>query len=239
VGGLDALLKGNDQQLYKDFSQLGEYIAEAAKTFLALAQDLRGAQNNAAAQNPTAALRQIEHDCDQLKERIHRFLDSNTSLPFEHEDIEELLEHADSVVDLLWGAANRIANVYELDDPDPELTEIAKIIVDMAEETQRLFTNFKGIKGETSLVAILKWLLGKKTPQTSLAEIVTRFHSEENRTDDLRDLIDKRRFQAAKKDITQEPIRKVWSDVIQHLEHATDRFVDITDVLKKFSRKYQ
>lgn len=233
MGGLYALLKGNDQQLYEDFSQLGDYILGAAETFLALAQDLRDSQIHA------ATLHQIEHDCDKLAEKIHRFLDNNTFLPFEHEDIEELLSSADSVVDLLWGAANRIANIYELDNPDPELEEIAEIIVGMAEETRNLFTNLKNIKGEASLVVIIKRLLGGKNPEINLAEIVTRLHGEENRTDELRDLIAKRRFRAAKKDPAQEPIRDAWSEVIQHLEHATDRCVDVTDVLKKFSRKYK
>ncbi len=233
MGGLYSLLKGNDEQLYKDFKQFGEYVAEAAKTFLALAQDLPGAKDHA------ETLGKIEHDCDLLKERVHRFLDNNTFLPLEHDDIEELLAHADTVVDLLWGAANRIANIHALDDPDPELPEIARIIVDMAEETQNLFANLKNISGEASPVAILKRLFRKEKAEINLAEIVTRFHREENRTDDLRDIVAKRRSQAAKIDPSKERLRATWSEVIQHLEHATDRCVDITDVLKKFNRKYK
>ena len=233
MGGIYSLLKGKDEQFYKDFNQFGKYVAEAARIFLALAQDFPRAKDHA------ATLHQIEHDCDLLKEKMHRFLDNNTFLPLEHDDIEELLAHADTVVDLLWGAANRIVNIHELNDPDPELPEIAKIIVDMTEETRNLFVNLKDVKGEASPAAILKRLFGTGKAEINLVEIVTKFHRQENVTDDLRDLVAKRRSQAAKIDSSQERLRATWSEVIQHLEHATDCCVDITDVLKKFSRKYK
>jgi uncharacterized protein Yka (UPF0111/DUF47 family) len=219
MGKLSALFSGNEKQLFAYFREFGELIEQAGTEFMMLVEDFANAKTHA------ETLREIEHNdfYDNNKNTIEEFLDNNTFLPFDHDDIEKLIGHGDDVIDLLWGAADRIANVYdELTDPDPELLEMSKIISSMTQTTKQLFVVLKNIKHEKKL-----------------SEIVTRFHNEENHADELRNIIAKRRYQATRKNPYLESLRNAWGDIIQHLEHATDVCVDITDVLKTFNKKYR
>lgn len=216
MGKLYTLFSGNEKQLFEHFHRLGEHIEQAGTEFMMLTKDFANAKTHA------ETLRGIEHEADGIAKALFDFLDDNTFLVFDHEDIKKLIEHGDSVVDLLWGAANRIAKVYELTDPDPELLEMSKIIASMTQTTKELLAALKNIKREKKL-----------------KEIITRFHYEENRADELRDIIAKRRYQAAREDSRLEPLRNAWGEVVQHLEHATDKCVDIIDVLSTFNNKYR
>lgn len=215
MGRFDALLGGNEKQLFVYFQQLGECIDQAGAQFMMLANDFSNAKTHA------DALHKIEHDADEVAASLFHFLNAHTSLPFDHEDIEKLIVHGDDVIDLLWGAANRIANIYELTDPDPELLEMAGILISMTQEIKNLFAKLK-----------------KRKYAKNLTDVIKRFHAEENRADELRGDIVRRRYQLANKDFRLEPLRNAWGEVIQRLEHATDKCVDITDVLGNLNRKY-
>ncbi|MBI1888920.1 MAG: DUF47 family protein [Candidatus Spechtbacteria bacterium] len=216
MGRLQALLWGNEKPLFDHFRQLGECIGRAGEEFLALAQDFEHSKIHA------DKLHEIEHECDAVVESLFDFLNDNTFLPIDHDDIEQLARHGDEIVDLLWGAANRIGNIYELTDPDDELPRIAEILLRMTQETKNLFIHIKDVRRKKNLKA----------------DIILPFREQESNADDIRDKIANVRFKIARQDPAGIPLWIAWSEVIQHLEHATDRCVDVTDVLKRFPRKY-
>lgn len=217
MGRLQKILQGNDGPLFDYFRQLGEHIGFAGEEFLALARDFEHAEAHA------QTLHTIEHRCDAVMENLFNFLYENTFLAIDHEDIKELAGLSDDIVDLLWGAANRIGNIYQLSDPDPELIEIAQILFDMTQKTQILLGGLKHAKRQKNF---------KK-------EVIIPFRQAESRADELRDKISRLRFKIAESDPPATPHWIAWSEVMQHLEHATDKCVDITDILSHFQSKYK
>lgn len=213
MGKLDAFFGGREKELLAKFSDMGTLIAQAGGTLQKLAEDLPHAHEHA------QRLHAIEHDCDALVADIFNLLTTTSHFSLEHEDITALAQRGDDVVDLIWGAADRIDR-YALSDPDPELLEIAKILAHMTQEIQGLFQNIKN------------------PPQKkNLQELIKLFHAEENRADELKREVSIRRFKLTDT-IENEKRRTVWEKVFEHLESATDRCVDITDVVGHFSEKY-
>jgi uncharacterized protein Yka (UPF0111/DUF47 family) len=215
VGKLEALFKGKERALFTDFAQFGNSLELAGLTFLNLTRDLTHGEGHA------TELHDIEHRCDELAQNLHAILDDTTFLPFEHEDLAELITHADDIVDLLWGAANRIANLYHLKNPDPELTQMAEIIAAMTNDIKTLFLNLKHIKRLKNFKE----------------NVIDPFRAKEGRGDELRDIISMRWYEAAIKNPATTALKDAWAEVFQHLEHATDKGIDITDVLNRFRRQ--
>lgn len=214
--GIELLFKGKEGKLFELYGQLGHHVEWAGQTFLNLANDFADAKNHA------EQLRSIEHNADQIVAKIHEILDDVTFLSIDHEDLVKLAGNADDVIDDLWGAAGRIANNYQLKDPDPELAEMAQILCKMTQKTRELFENLKKVKR-------MRDLKGR---------VIVPFHQQENRTDDIRGIISKRRYQYARNEPGATIFYIVWGEVVQHLEHAADRCVDISDILNSFQRKY-
>ncbi|MBI3335754.1 MAG: DUF47 family protein [Candidatus Portnoybacteria bacterium] len=215
MGKLETLFRGKERALFEGFSQFGNSLELAGLTFLNLTRDLERGEDHA------ARLHDIEHTCDEVAQNLHAILDDTTFLPFEHEDLAKLINHADDIVDLLWGAANRIANLYRLKNPDPELVQIAEIIAAMTSDIKTLFINLKRIKRLKNF---------KET-------VIDPFRAKEGRGDELRDAISMRWYEAAIKNPAITPLKDAWAEVFQHLEHSTDKGVDITDVLNRLRRQ--
>lgn len=213
MGKLDALFGGREKELFARFSEIGTLIAQAGEVFQTLAKDLPHANEHA------KRLREIEHACDNIAASVFALLGTTSHFSLDHEDIATLTQRSDDVVDLIWGAANRIIR-HKLDDPDPELLETATIIANMTREIANLFKNLKNPKRGRDL-----W------------ELISRFHAEENRADELKYEVSRRRYETAN---SIETLKRwiVWEEVFKHLESATDRCVDITDVIGHFSKKY-
>lgn len=216
MGKLETLFGGKERTLFELYDQLGLHVERAGQTFLSLANDFASAKDHA------EQLRSIEHNADQIVAKIHEILDDVTFLSIDHEDLVKLAGNADDVIDDLRGAAGRIANNYQLKDPDPELAEMAEILSEMTQKIGGLLKNLRKVKRMRDLKD----------------RIVVPFHQQENRTDDIRDIISMRRYEAAKKDPLTIDLWIAWGEVVQHLEHAADRCVDISDILNSFQRKY-
>lgn len=210
------MFSGKEKKLFELYDELGNCVELASQGFLALINDFSNTKFHA------AYLHGVEHNGDQIKTEIHEILNGVTFLPIDHDDLEKLSICADDVVDLLWGAADRIANRYHLTDPDPELMEMAEVLAKMTPVVKKLFANLKNVKRMKNLKD----------------QVVVPFHQQESRTDEIRGIISGRRYQQARSDPASTALFNAWGEVVQHLEHAADKCVDISDVLNSFRRKY-
>ena len=78
-------------------------------------------------------IRQLEHRGDELTVEVLRLLDLSFVTPFDREDIHALVEELDDVVDDMFSAASLIVLV-RVDQPLPEVAELAEVLVKMADE---------------------------------------------------------------------------------------------------------
>jgi hypothetical protein len=78
-------------------------------------------------------IKAFEHRGDQLTVELLRRLDASFVTPFDREDIHALAEVLDDVVDDMFSAASLIQLVH-VDEPLPEMSDLAGVLVAMADE---------------------------------------------------------------------------------------------------------
>lgn len=82
-------------------------------------------------------IKRLERQGDQITTDILRRLDASFVTPYDREDIHELAEELDDVVDAMLSAASLI-QLARVDQPIPEIGELADVLVTMAVETVAL-----------------------------------------------------------------------------------------------------
>jgi predicted phosphate transport protein (TIGR00153 family) len=78
-------------------------------------------------------IRGFERRGDQLTVDLLRRLDASFVTPYDREDIHALTEEIDDVVDFMFSAASLI-HLLQVEAPLPELSELAEVLVAMADE---------------------------------------------------------------------------------------------------------
>ncbi len=94
-------------------------------------------------------LRQEEHNCDLVVERIIKALDVSFITPFDREDIHTLATSLDDVMDNMEETAHRFFT-FRIDRPTPESVTLARIVRDCCghlEQAIRLCRSMKDIDG--------------------------------------------------------------------------------------------
>ena len=94
-------------------------------------------------------LRQEEHACDLVVERIIKALDVSFITPFDREDIHTLATSLDNVMDNMEETAHRFLT-FRIDRPTPEAVTMARIVRDCCchlEHAIRLCRTMKDIDG--------------------------------------------------------------------------------------------
>lgn len=82
------------------------------------------------------AIRDLEHDGDDLTHAILIKLNQTFITPFDREDIHQLASKLDDVLDLIHAASTRLL-MYRIENPPSAAGELAKIILKQCEEAQK------------------------------------------------------------------------------------------------------
>jgi uncharacterized protein Yka (UPF0111/DUF47 family) len=94
-------------------------------------------------------IKQDEHACDEVVERIIKALDRTFITPFDREDIHTLATRLDDVMDNIEETAHRFA-AFRIDKPTPPAEAMARIIHECCRhlgESVRLCRDMKDIEG--------------------------------------------------------------------------------------------
>jgi predicted phosphate transport protein (TIGR00153 family) len=78
-------------------------------------------------------IKAFERKGDQFTVELLRLLESSPVTPFDREDVHSLVEELDDVVDDMFSAASLIKLVH-VDQPLPEVAQLAQVLVSMADE---------------------------------------------------------------------------------------------------------
>ena len=209
---------GKKEELFARIEEMGNHIAEAGVVFATLVQDLEQAKIHA------NRMHDIEHAADNVvKDIFTSILPKMSQLPFglEHNEVTTIIRSGDSIVDALWQASNKIGLIYQLKDKDPELEEVAQLLVEATKDIQDLFTNFK-----------------RFDRQQNLQKVRQSIHGIESRADELKDAVIRGRYMQAGQNPTYIPLFIAWKEVYDSLETATDICEDIIDLFCDFHQKY-
>ena len=152
---------------------------------------------------------EVEQDGDMLTHDIMKKLNRTFITPIDREDIHALASRMDDILDLIWGCVDRLM-VFKITAPTQEAIELAKDLHNTAEVLQRT----------------IKELRAKN--YSHVQEHCIEINRPENRIDrTFRDALGKL-F-----DDMRDPLLIIkWKEIYEHLEDASDRCEDVTNVLE-------
>ncbi len=158
---------------------------------------------------------EFEQDGDMFTHDIMKELNKTFLTPIDREDIHALASRIDDVLDLLWGATDRMV-VYRIQKPTPEVISIAEDLQMTAEILKKA----------------LRELRAKS--YTHVQEHCIEINRLENRID--------RKYRDALAGLLNNPNDPVyiikWKDIYQLLEDASDRCEDIANILEGIVLKH-
>jgi uncharacterized protein len=158
-----------------------------------------------------ARLTEIEHQGDFIVHEVTNLLPRTLITPFDHDDIQRLIDAVDDTVDTIDVVVTRLA-IYQVTEAKKPARRLARLIVE----------------GATELDLAIKGLQDKKQyPQVK--QRVVQINTLENMGDrvleeGLRNLVERR-------DDVFDFIR--WKEIYELLEEATDRLEDAGDVIQR------
>ena len=134
-----------DEGFYVLFNEVAANLAEAGALLRKLFDD----------PSDTAPTLELIIECeqrgDELTRAILRRLNSSFVTPFDREDIHTLTEELDDAVDDIHGAADLMV-LHRVDEPMPEMRELAGIVAEAATVTVDLIGKLPSLKGMDPLL---------------------------------------------------------------------------------------
>jgi hypothetical protein len=190
-----------EEKFYDDFSALAEQIRYGAGLLDAMLAPERPVWDKA------DEIKEVEHKCDFLTHEVIQRLNRTFVTPLDREDIHMLARSLDDVMDAIDACAT-IVRLYHIDSVRPGARELARIIVDSAEQ----------------VMCAMKALEGR----AGVAECAVEINRLENEAD--------RAHQAAVQSLFEEEKDAIaimkWKEILDFLEQATDRCEDVANVLE-------
>jgi len=159
---------------------------------------------------------QMETEGDTITHQIMEQLNRTFVTPFDREDIATLAHTLDDVTDFIYAAATRML-IYKIDHSTPRAKELADIIVQAAAEVERAIPR---LRHRAELKKVLPRCVEINRLENAADEVYRSALAE--LFDDTADMA-----QVIK-----------WREIYEHMESATDRCEDVSNVLEGVALKY-
>ena len=197
-----------EEQYFALFSQMTQYITDAARALAEMLNDRHGDPNE-----HLKRIKAIEHECDDLTHSISTRLNKSFITPFDREDIYMLSSALDDVVDLIDDAARAMV-MYNVGQSTAYARQFAEVIQRMAVELNDIISMLEKPSGITPRLVELHRLenVGDEIYHRAIAEL---FH---DATDPL------------------EVIK--WKDIYEKLEAAVDRCENVANIIESVIIKH-
>ncbi|MBA7468680.1 hypothetical protein ES706_06470 [subsurface metagenome] len=194
-----------------------DLFEESARNMVKAAQGLKGMVDTwEDIRQRVDEIDDLEHEGDTITHKIMAQLHRTFVTPFDREDIAALAHTLDDVTDFIHAAADAML-LYKIDRPSQRAKELADIIVQAAVEVEKAIPQLRH-RAE----------LGKILPRC--VEI--------NRLENVADRVF-RSAQAELFDDTTDVAQIIkWREIYEHMESATDRCEDVSNVLEGVALKY-
>jgi predicted phosphate transport protein (TIGR00153 family) len=189
----------------------------SAENMVKAAQSLKEMINNwEHVEGKVAEITELEHKGDTITHEIMSRLNRTFVTPFDREDIVQLAHSLDDVTDFIHSAADAML-LYKVERPGERAKELADIIVQAAEEVEKVLPQ---LKKRIVLSSVLKRCV------------------EINRLENLADRVYRSAIAELFDDSTDMAHIIKWREIYAHMESATDRCEDVADVLEGVAIKH-
>jgi hypothetical protein len=189
-------------RFYDLFEQQSQHIIKAAQLLHELIHNFADARAKA------RAIKEVEHQGDQVTHEIVKRLNTTFITPIDREDIHDLATRLDDVLDFIEAVSERLI-VYRIKEPTSDSRAMAEVIVTIAHATDRTIRCLR-------------------TMDRGFHEHAVEVNRLENNADALlRDSL------AALFEAQPDPIEVIkWKEIYETMETVTDRCEDVANVIE-------
>ena len=201
-------VKSNEKQLLKILDDLAIKAVETSEALLVLLEDLGNTEK-------MEKVRKLETEGDVLTRDIFSELNKTFITPLDREDMQRIASKVDDVIDFMDGIAARLYS-YQITSPPPFSKMMVEELVKATKEVQYMISKLQKIKNPQDMINHCR----------NTSDI-------EHKVDDL--------YREAIKDLfeSQDAIHIIkLKDIYESIETASDRCVDVADVIEDIVLKY-
>jgi uncharacterized protein len=201
-------VKSNEKQLLKILDDLALKAVETSEALLVLLDDLGNTEK-------MEKVRKLETEGDVLTRDIFSELNKTFITPLDREDMQRIASKVDDVIDFMDGIASRLYS-YQIKSPPPFSRMMVEELVRATKEVQYMISKLQKIKNPQDMLNHCR----------NTSDI-------EHKVDDL--------YREAIKDLfkSQDAIHIIkLKDIYESIETASDRCVDVADVIEDIVLKY-
>ena len=201
-------LKSNEKELLKILDDLAKKAIETSEAVVVLFDDLTNVEQ-------AKKIHELETEADVLTRDIFSELNKTFITPLDREDMQRIASKIDDVIDFMDGIAARVYS-YKITSPPPYTVEMANELVKATKEVQYMISKLQRIKNPKDMIQHCR------------------------NTGDIEHTVDDLYREAIKELFESEDAIKIikLKDIYETMETASDRCVDVADVIEDIVLKY-
>lgn len=201
-------VRSNDKEILSILNNLAKKAVETAEALVVLFSDLSNTEQHTKIKN-------LESEADVLTRDIFAELNKTFITPLDREDMQRIASKIDDVIDFMDGISARTRS-YKITSPPLYTLEIAKELVNATKEVEYMVSKLNNIKNPQDMITHCR--------NTGNIEHVV---------DDLYRKSIEKLFES------NDPITIIKrKDIYETMETASDRCVDVADVIEDIVLKY-
>ena len=202
-------LKSNDKEILTILDNLSKKAVEVSEELVKLFSNVYNAKEH------QAKIKILEREADVLTRSVFAELNKTFITPLDREDIQRIASKTDDVIDYIEGISGRMES-YKIISTPPFMLEIAKELAKATKEVEFMISKLGDMKGNKDLINHCR----------TTSEI-------EHKIDELY------REAVAKLFETDDAVTIIkLKDIYESIETASDRCVDVADVIEDIVLKY-
>jgi len=201
-------IKSNEKELLTILDNLAKKAVETSEAVVILFDDLSNVEQ-------AKKIHQLETEADVLTRDIFSELNKTFITPLDREDMQRIASKIDDVIDFMDGIAARVYS-YKITSSPPYCKEMAVELVKATKEVEYMISKLRRIKDPKDMIEHCR------------------------NTSDIEHVVD---------DLYREAIRELFEtndaikiiklkDIYETMETASDRCVDVSDVIEDIVLKY-
>ena len=201
-------VRSNDKEILSILNNLAKKAVETAEALVVLFSDLSNTEQHTKIKN-------LESEADVLTRDIFAELNKTFITPLDREDMQRIASKIDDVIDFMDGISARTRS-YKITSPPLYTLEIAKELVNATKEVEYMVSKLNNIKNPQDMI----------THCRNTGNI-------EHTVDDLYRKSIEKLFESS------DAINIIkLKDIYETMETASDRCVDVADVIEDIVLKY-
>jgi len=201
-------IKSNEKELLTILDNLAKKAVETSEAVVVLFNDLTDTAQ-------AKKIHQLEAEADVLTRDIFSELNRTFITPLDREDMQRIASKIDDVIDFMDGIAARV-NSYKITSPPPYCKEMAVELVKATKEVEYMISKLRRIKDPKDMIQHCR------------------------NTSDIEHVVDDLYREAIGELFETDDAIKIikLKDIYETMETASDRCVDVSDVIEDIVLKY-